>query len=138
MTQLISEVSWKRHTKAVTDAGVKVSNNTMKKAALEVKKYLVSNTSYTRKYNLLEEVTEVSVSVGGSWGSRGFLLRQGLVDICSEEAKKVVIIIIIIIIIIIFIIIIIIRLRALLLVAQVYSVRADNNLLLNVAQSLAQ
>ena len=135
MTQLISEVSWKRHTKAVTDAGVKVSNNTMKKAALEVKKYLVSNTSYTRKYNLLEEVTEVSVSVGGSWGSRGFLLRQGLVDICSEEAKKVVIIIIIII---IFIIIIIIRLRALLLVAQVYSVRADNNLLLNVAQSLAQ
>ena len=88
MTQLISEVSWKRHTKAVTDAGVKVSNNTMKKAALEVKKYLVSNTSYTRKYNLLEEVTEVSVSVGGSWGSRGFLLRQGLVDICSEEAKS--------------------------------------------------
>ena len=138
MTQLISEVSWKRHTKAVTDAGVKVSNNTMKKAALEVKKYLVSNTSYTRKYNLLEEVTEVSVSVGGSWGSRGFLLRQGLVDICSEEAKKVVIIIIIIIIIIFIIIIIIIRLRALLLVAQVYSVRADNNLLLNVAQSLAQ
>ena len=88
MTQLISEVSWKRHTKAVTNAGVKVSNNTMKKAALEVKKYLVSNTSYTRKDNLLEEVAEVSVSVGGSWGSRGFLLRQGLVDICSEEAKS--------------------------------------------------
>ena len=47
-------------------------------------------------------------------------------------------IIIIIIVIIIIIIIIITRLRALLLVAPVYSVRADNNLLSKVSHSLAQ
>ena len=62
----------------------------MKKAALKVKKYLVSNTSYTCKDDLLEKVTEVSVSIGGSWGSRGFLSPQGLVDICSEETGKVI------------------------------------------------
>ena len=50
----------------------------------------------------------------------------------------IIIITIIIIIIIIIIIYIIIRLRALLLVAPVYSVRADNNLLSKVSQSLAQ
>ena len=38
---------------------------------------------------VLKEVTEVSVSVDDPWGSRGFLSRQGLEDICSEEAGKV-------------------------------------------------
>ena len=54
--------------------------------------------------------------------------------------SKIIIIIIIIIttIIIIIIIIIIIRLRALFLVAPVYSVRADNKLLSKVSQYLAQ
>ena len=88
MIQPISKVVWKRHTKAITDAAANVSNNSMKKAALDVKKYLVSNTSYTPKDDLLEEVTEVSVSVDGSWGSRGFSSRQGIVDICSEETGK--------------------------------------------------
>ena len=50
----------------------------------------------------------------------------------------VIIIIIAVSIIIIIIIIIITRLRALLLVAPVYSVRADNNLLSKVSHSLAQ
>ena len=31
--------------------------------SLEVKKYLVSNTSYTPKDDLLEEITDVSISV---------------------------------------------------------------------------
>ena len=46
MTQPISKVAWKRHAKAITDAGtaVNVSNTSMKKAALEVTKCLVSNT----------------------------------------------------------------------------------------------
>ena len=90
MTQPIFKVVWKRHTKAITDAAVNVSNNSMKKAALDVKKYLVSNTSYTPKDDLLEEVTEISISVDGSWGSRGFSSRQGIVDVCSEENGKVI------------------------------------------------
>ena len=90
MTQPISKVSWKRHTKTITDATVNVTNNSMKKAALDVKKYLVSNTSYTPTDDLLEEVTEVSVSVDASWGSRRFSSRQGIVDICSEETGKVI------------------------------------------------
>ena len=90
MIQPISKVVWKRHTKAITDAAANVSNNSIEKAALDVKKYLVSNTSYTPKDDLLEEVTEVSVSVDGSWGSRGFSSRQGIVDICSEETGKVI------------------------------------------------
>ena len=38
MTQPISKVAWKRHTKSITDAdtAVNVSNTSMKKAALEV------------------------------------------------------------------------------------------------------
>ena len=43
--------------------------------------YLVSNTLNTPKNDLLEEVTEVSVSIDGSWGSRGFSPRQGIVDL---------------------------------------------------------
>ena len=37
MTQPISQIAWKRHTKAITDAAVNVSNNSMKKAAFEAK-----------------------------------------------------------------------------------------------------
>ena len=88
MTQPISKVAWKRHRKAITDAAVSISNNSSKKSALEVKKYLVSYISYIFKDDLLEEVTEGSVSVDGSWHSRGFLSSQGLVDICSEETKQ--------------------------------------------------
>ena len=62
----------------------------MKKAALEAKKYLVSNTSYTPKDVFLEEITELSASVDGSWGFRGFSSRQGIVDICFEESGKVI------------------------------------------------
>ena len=65
MTQPISKVAWKRYTKAITDGAVNVSNNSMEKVMLEVKKYLVSNTLYTPRDDLLE-VTEVSVRVDGS------------------------------------------------------------------------
>ena len=68
MTQPVSKVAWKRHTKAITHAAVNVSNNSMEKLMLEVKKYLVSNTSYTPRDDLLQEVTEVSLSVDGFWG----------------------------------------------------------------------
>ena len=61
----------------------------MKKVTLELKKYLVSNISYTPKDDLLE-VTEGSVSVDSSWCSREFSSRQGIVDICSEETEKVI------------------------------------------------
>ena len=46
ITQPISKVAWKRHTKSITDGdtAVNVSNSSMKKAALEVTKCLVSNT----------------------------------------------------------------------------------------------
>ena len=46
ITQPISKVAWKRHTKSITgaDTAVNVSNSSMKKAALEVTKCLVSNT----------------------------------------------------------------------------------------------
>ena len=37
MTQPISKTAWKRQTEYLTDAAVNVSNNSMKKAALEVK-----------------------------------------------------------------------------------------------------
>ena len=90
MNKPISKVAWKKHTKAITDAAVNVSNNSMKTTALEVKKYLGRNASYTRKDDLLEEVTEVRVTVNGTWGSREFLSRQGLVDICPEETGKVI------------------------------------------------
>ena len=87
MSQPISKVAWKRHTKTITDAAVNVSNNSMNKAALEVKK-IFSNTSYTPKHDLPEDVTEVSISVGGAWGFRGFLSWEEIVDICSEETGK--------------------------------------------------
>ena len=74
MTQPISKVAWKRHTKAITDGTVNFSSNSMEKAMLEKKKYLVSNTSYSPRNDLLE-VTEVSVSVDSSWGFRGFSMN---------------------------------------------------------------
>ena len=49
MTQLISKIVWRRHTKTFTDDAVNVSNNSMKKAMLEVKKYLVCSTSEVRR-----------------------------------------------------------------------------------------
>ena len=61
----------------------------MKKGELELKN-IEPATLHTRKDNLLEEVTEVSVSADGSWHSRGFLLRHGLVNICSEETGKII------------------------------------------------
>ena len=82
MTQPISKVAWKKHIKAVTDEAVSASNNS--------KKYLVSNTSYTCKDELLEKVTEVSVSVDDSWGPRRFLLGQVLADTYSEETERVI------------------------------------------------
>ena len=72
---------------------------------------------------------------------RMFFKSDNIYYILYFNIYIVVVIIIIIavsIIIIIIIIIIITRLRALLLVAPVYSVRADNNLLSKVSHSLAQ
>ena len=69
MTQPISKISWTRHTKAITDATVSVGNNSLKKAALEVKKYLLRNTSFWLKDDLLE-ATKLSASVGTPEESR--------------------------------------------------------------------
>ena len=38
MTRPISKVAWKKHPKAIRDTAVNVSNKSMKKATLEVKK----------------------------------------------------------------------------------------------------
>ena len=70
---------------------------------------------------------------GGSW-TRSVFIKAIIIIIIVVVAVVVVVIIIVVII----IIIIIIRVRVLLLVAPVNSVRVDNNLLSNVSQSLAQ
>ena len=73
MNKPISKVAWKKHMKAITEAAINVSNTSMNNAALEAEEYTLS-TKYIPEGDALlsEDVTEVSVSVGGSWGSRGF------------------------------------------------------------------
>ena len=79
MTQSISKISWTRHTKSITDAAVNLSNNSMKKAALEVKKYLLSNTTFSLKDDLLE-ATKVSTSVESRVSRQFFRKNWGLIS----------------------------------------------------------
>ena len=48
MSQPISKAAWKRHTKTITDAAVNVSNNSMNKAALEVKRNIQQHFIHTQ------------------------------------------------------------------------------------------
>ena len=60
----------------------------MKKGALEVKKHIVISTSYKHFYDILENITLISVSVDGAWVFRGFSSYKGIVGIFSEETGR--------------------------------------------------
>ena len=90
MTQPISKTAWKRQTEALTDAAVNVSNNSMKKAALEVKE-----TSSQQHFIHTQGwfVRRSHRSKQRCWwllGLQRISSCQGIKDICSEETGKVI------------------------------------------------
>ena len=87
----VSKKSWKNHTLSLTSFAEQQATQNMNKASIDAKEYLQRNgqIEVLSGTGLPEEIPQIDVSVDGSWGSRGWSSRQGIVDICFEETGKV-------------------------------------------------
>ena len=87
LDEVVSTKCWLNHTKTLALNTTKLAKNNMKEATYEAKLY----SKRTGQMNDLKEKNiEIGVSFDGSWGSRGWSARQGIVDACFEETGKVV------------------------------------------------
>ena len=62
----------------------------MKKAAIGAKEYIVKNgaSEVPPEADLSKKVMNIGVSFDGSWGSRDWASKQGIVDVCFEDTVK--------------------------------------------------
>lgn len=81
----VSRGPWGNHTKALNEIVTKLLEEDLRQAGLEVRQY---------QLNISEEfeengVVNAGVSVDGSWSSRGWTARDGLVSVISIDTGKV-------------------------------------------------
>ena len=69
----------------------KVAEGSMKKAAIGAKEYIIKNgaSEIPPEADSSKEKLNIGVSVDCSWGSRGWVSKQGIVDVCFENTGKV-------------------------------------------------
>ena len=88
----ISSGPWSRHTKAILRAAETLLEEELNEAAFEVKKILrdVGDFEDCPDEELREKIVNAGASLDGSWSSRGWSSRDGIVAAISVESGKVV------------------------------------------------
>lgn len=88
----ISSNPWSRHTKAILQVAETLLEEELNDAAFEVKKILrdVGDIEDCSDEELREKVVSAGASLDGSWSSRGWTSRDGIVAAISVESGKVV------------------------------------------------
>lgn len=87
----VNRAPWSSHTKALEEAASKLLEKELSNAALEVRHYLLSNgqISLEADEQIEDKVIDVGVSLDGSWSSRGWTARDGVVAAVSIDTGKV-------------------------------------------------
>lgn len=82
---------WSEHTKAISEVAMELLQEELKNAALELKKYKLAKDDKEAITDKLakETVVDAGVSVDGSWSSRGWSARDGVVAVLSIDTGKV-------------------------------------------------
>ena len=83
----VKPICWRRHAKVLTDVTEELIENNLKEEAFNVKRYLqsVGQIDSNIDEQTLRNQVKISASVDGSWGTRGWSSRDGIVDICFEK-----------------------------------------------------
>ena len=93
----VSSPSWTAHTKALEEAANKLLERELQNAALQVKRYkfeisqiqgIIDGTITDEQ--LKDIVVDAGVSIDGSWNSRGWSARDGMVAVISIDTGKLV------------------------------------------------
>ena len=87
----VTKKSWLNHMTTLCNVAEEVAEGSMKKAAIGAKEYIAKNgvSEVPPEADLSKEKMNIGVSVDGSWGSRGWASKQGIVDVCFEDTGKV-------------------------------------------------
>lgn len=91
----VNKTPWSFHTKALTEAAEKVLAMELNRAVLEVKRFKLQNGDFDGIDGTCDDeqlkafVMDVGVSLDGSWSSRGWSARDGLVAAVSIDTGKV-------------------------------------------------
>ena len=90
----VNKAPWAAHTKAIEDTACTILDQELASAALEVKRLKLANGDITAVDDnatddqLREVVAEAGVSTDGSWSSRGWSARDGVVAVISIDTGK--------------------------------------------------
>lgn len=96
----VGRALWSSHRKALLKAANKFLDTELLNAALEVKRFKIANGSLAVEgtersdQELRELVVEAGFSIDGSWSSRGWSARDGVVTAVSVDTGKVIAIVI--------------------------------------------
>ena len=87
----ISRGPWSSHTKALEEAAGNFLEQELSNAALKVRQYLSANGQLTidKGEELETKVIDAGISIDGSWSSRGWTARYGVVAVVSIDTGKV-------------------------------------------------
>ena len=91
----VSNVSWTAHTKAIELAANELLERELQNAVLQVKRYKLENgdldanvDSSIADEQLKDIVVDAGVSIDGSWNSRGWSARDGMVAVVSHRYRE--------------------------------------------------
>ena len=86
----INAHSWRGHTEAISECSEKIVDVNLKLEAHNAKLYLCKTGQLNITENELNDHNaEISARFDGSWNTRGWSSRTGIVDACSEPTGKV-------------------------------------------------
>lgn len=87
----VYKTPWSEHTKALEKAAQELLEEELSNASLEVKRLKVDNGDLTLKEDeeLSSCIADTGVSVDGSWSSRGWTARDGIMAVVSIDKGKV-------------------------------------------------
>ena len=92
----VSSVSWTAHTKALEQTASELLERELQNAMLQVKRCKLDNGDLDANINssitdeqLKDIVVDAGVSIDGSWNSRGWSARDGMVAVVSIDTGKV-------------------------------------------------
>ena len=86
----ISSQCWRKHTKALSDVTEVLLEKILQIEALNCKRFLrnTGQIEYLDDEQLAKTVIETNVTVDGSWKTRGWTSRDGIVDVCFDQTGK--------------------------------------------------
>ena len=91
LDKTVTKISWLNHMTTLCNVAEEIAEGSMKKATIGAKEYMVKNRvlKVPPEADLSKRKMNTGVSVDGSWGSRGWASKQGIVGICFEDTGKV-------------------------------------------------